>query len=79
MKYDVIVVGGGPSGATAAEDLVRSGHTVALLDRKGRIKPCGGAVPPRLIAAERRLRGRIGRDHARADVCLGSACRKDKI
>ncbi|RMA42783.1 geranylgeranyl diphosphate reductase [Rhodophyticola porphyridii] len=50
MRYDVVVVGGGPSGATAAEDLARSGHNVALLDRAGRIKPCGGAVPPRLIA-----------------------------
>jgi len=49
MQYDVVVVGGGPSGATAAEDLVRSGKTVALLDRAGRIKPCGGAIPPRLI------------------------------
>jgi geranylgeranyl reductase len=49
MDYDAIVVGGGPSGATAAEDLARSGHRVALLDRAGRIKPCGGAVPPRLI------------------------------
>ena len=47
--YDVVIVGGGPSGATAAEDLARSGHKVALLDRAGRIKPCGGAVPPRLI------------------------------
>ncbi len=48
--YDVVVVGGGPSGATAAEDLARSGVSVALLDRAGRIKPCGGAIPPRLIA-----------------------------
>lgn len=48
--FDVVVVGGGPSGATAAEDLARSGHKVALLDRAGRIKPCGGAIPPRLIA-----------------------------
>ncbi|MEM9550687.1 MAG: geranylgeranyl diphosphate reductase [Pseudomonadota bacterium] len=47
--YDVVVVGGGPSGATAAEDLVRSGHKVVLLDREGRIKPCGGAIPPRLM------------------------------
>ncbi|MEO1637953.1 MAG: geranylgeranyl diphosphate reductase [Pseudomonadota bacterium] len=50
MQYDVVVVGGGPSGATAAEDLARSGHTVAFIDREGRIKPCGGAIPPRLIA-----------------------------
>ncbi len=47
--YDVVVVGGGPSGATAALDLVNSGHKVALLDREGRIKPCGGAIPPRLM------------------------------
>jgi geranylgeranyl diphosphate/geranylgeranyl-bacteriochlorophyllide a reductase len=49
MGYDAFVVGGGPSGATAAEDLARAGYKVALLDRDGRIKPCGGAIPPRLI------------------------------
>jgi len=47
--FDVVVVGGGPSGATAAEDLARSGFKVAMLDREGRIKPCGGAIPPRLM------------------------------
>ncbi|MEM6477559.1 MAG: geranylgeranyl diphosphate reductase [Pseudomonadota bacterium] len=50
MMFDVVIVGGGPSGATAAHDLALAGHKVALLDRAGRIKPCGGAIPPRLIA-----------------------------
>ena len=47
--FDSVVVGGGPSGATAAADLARRGLSVMLLDKAGRIKPCGGAVPPRLI------------------------------
>ena len=47
--YDTIVVGGGPSGATAAHDLARQGHHVLLLERGFRIKPCGGAIPPCLL------------------------------
>ena len=47
--FDAVVVGGGPSGATAAADLAAAGRRVALLDREGRIKPCGGAIPPRTL------------------------------
>lgn len=47
--FDVVVIGGGPAGATAADDLARAGRSVLLLDRAGRVKPCGGAIPPRLI------------------------------
>lgn len=47
--FDVVVIGGGPSGATAACDLAQLGRSVLLLDRAGRAKPCGGAIPPRLI------------------------------
>lgn len=49
VDFDAVVIGGGPAGATAADDLARQGHRVLLLDRAGRIKPCGGAIPPRLI------------------------------
>jgi geranylgeranyl reductase len=49
QTYDTVVVGGGPAGATAANDLAATGAKVMLLDRAGRIKPCGGAIPPRLL------------------------------
>lgn len=47
--YDAVVVGGGPAGSTAATELAELGHSVLLIDPDGRIKPCGGAVPPRLL------------------------------
>jgi len=47
--FDVAVIGGGPAGATAANDLARRGLAVLLLDKAGRIKPCGGAIPPKLV------------------------------
>ncbi len=62
-QYDVAVIGGGPSGATAAHDMARRGLSVLLIDRDGRIKPCGGAVPPILLrefdVPESRLEARV--------------------
>lgn len=49
QTYDVIVIGGGPTGATAAHELAQKGRSVLMLDRRGRIKPCGGAVPPIMV------------------------------
>ena len=43
------MIGGGPAGATTANELVNSGLKVMLLDKAGRIKPCGGAIPPKAI------------------------------
>jgi geranylgeranyl reductase family protein len=46
-NYDVIVVGAGPAGASAAYWLGEAGQRVLVLDKERlpRYKPCGGAVP----------------------------------
>ncbi len=51
MKYDVVVVGAGPSGSTAAKNLSEYGISVLLIDKDKfpRNKPCGGGVPMRTI------------------------------
>jgi geranylgeranyl reductase family protein len=49
QRFDVIVVGAGPAGSTAAHRLASRGARVALLDRATfpRDKPCGGGVTVR--------------------------------
>ncbi|WP_249116986.1 geranylgeranyl diphosphate reductase [Ciceribacter sp. L1K23] len=47
--FDVAVIGGGPSGAIAAERLATVGRSVLLVDPGNRIKPCGGAIPSRTL------------------------------
>src|SRR5712691_6897439 len=51
MEPSVLVVGGGPAGATAARALARAGVTVRLLDRSNfpRNKPCGGGISLRVL------------------------------
>ncbi len=46
--HDVIVVGAGPAGSTAAASLARRGRDVLLVDRAEfpRDKPCGDGIPP---------------------------------
>jgi geranylgeranyl reductase family protein len=50
MDYDVIVVGAGPAGSTAAKNLAEKGIKVLLLDKATfpREKPCGGGLPTRV-------------------------------
>ncbi len=50
MNYDVIVVGAGPAGSTAAKNLAEKGIKVLLLDKAKfpRDKPCGGGLPTRV-------------------------------
>jgi geranylgeranyl reductase len=47
MKYKVAVVGGGPSGACAADVFAREKNVETyLIERKlDNAKPCGGAIP----------------------------------
>lgn len=46
MRYDVLVVGAGPAGSTAARECAARGLSVMILDRAEfpRDKPCGGGV-----------------------------------
>jgi geranylgeranyl reductase family protein len=48
----VLVVGGGPAGATAARRLALAGRRVRLLDRRAfpRQKPCGGGISLRALS-----------------------------
>jgi geranylgeranyl reductase family protein len=49
--FDVVIVGGGPAGASAASRLAQAGASVAVVDDSHpREKPCGGGVTARALA-----------------------------
>lgn len=49
-RYDCIIVGAGPAGASAAYHLSQQGSSVLLLEKASlpRYKPCGGGVSPEI-------------------------------
>jgi menaquinone-9 beta-reductase len=57
LETEVVVVGGGPSGATTALLLAQAGHQVVLIDRARfpRDKACGEGLMPPGVAVLRRL------------------------
>jgi menaquinone-9 beta-reductase len=50
-RFDVVVVGGGPAGASAAYWLAEAGHHVVILEKKRfpREKTCGDGLTPRAV------------------------------
>jgi len=80
-RYDVIIVGGGPAGATAGIQLGGRGLRVALLDRAEfpRLKPCGGGIAWRAVARLPHLRAVLtavgGHEVRRAELVSPSGIR----
>ncbi len=48
--FDVLIIGAGPAGASAAWALAKAGHRVLILEKDAlpRVKPCGGGVSPQI-------------------------------
>ena len=51
LKYDVVIVGAGPAGSTAARLCAKRGLKTLLIEKEQlpRYKPCGGCLSPRVL------------------------------
>jgi len=55
LIYDVVIVGAGPAGSSAAYDLASAGASVLIVDKENfpRDKPCGGGLTTKTVNALR--------------------------
>jgi geranylgeranyl reductase family protein len=71
QRHDVLVIGGGPSGAAAGHWLARAGHDVVIVEKKTfpREKTCGDGLTPRAVTQLRAmgLEEKIAANHHRYD------------
>jgi len=81
MKYDVVVIGAGPAGATAAKVLAEKGINVLLLDKQSfpREKPCGGGLQARVIKRYPYIKKNDLIDSFSFRLCVHSSSLKYKI
>jgi geranylgeranyl reductase family protein len=78
-RFDVIVVGAGPAGSSAAYDLARDGISVLLLDKREfpRVKPCAGGLTTKALARLRFSVAPVLRNVTR-DIVVSDALRREK-
>src|SRR5215813_6411665 len=69
-RFDVLIVGAGPAGSFAAEQLARAGVRVALFDGRppGEPKACGGGVTSKALKAWPHLLEAVGRTISELDL-----------
>lgn len=74
IDTDVLVIGAGPAGATAAFTLATAGYQVTIVDRHHfpRAKPCGDGLTNRAFATLERM-GLMGEIRRRYQPCKGVA------
>ena len=74
MDYDVIIIGAGPSGSTAAKYLAESGLNILLLDKDSfpRDKPCAGGLCNHIIKFDYLREHLISDSSLLHGICRGS-------
>ncbi len=70
MRFDAIVIGGGPSGSSAAISLSKAGLETLLLEKfpKNRMKPCAGGIGPRICEMAQLPKSIVSRSVGRVNV-----------